>query len=85
MRILFDPEDAKYVVLRRASEMPPGQMPPELDGRWDDRERYRHLAVQDFGAAPNWAGWAIAQPSNHFEVRSDGEIAQVWLVRWKSP
>lgn len=62
-----------YVVIRAHPDLPPGFLPPQLDGRWYDR---RDLPVR-FGL-----GAAVAVPAGRFEVRDhDGAVAEVYEVR----
>ena len=64
---------ANYIVVRPATDLPPGFLPPEMDGRWFDVEQL----------PPAWGdlGMAVAVPSGRFEVRDDGAVAEVYEVR----
>lgn len=74
-----------YVVIRPAADLPPGFLPPELDGKWFDAatmpKRFgdpRGNYVTESGVT---VGEAVAIPSGRFEVRDDGAVAEVWEVR----
>ncbi|MBD3004900.1 hypothetical protein [Streptomyces sp. 5-10] len=65
-----------YVVVRPASDLPPGFLPPDLDGVWLDRQEFDGCDLA-FGH-----GGAIAVATGRFEVReSDGAVAEVFEVR----
>jgi hypothetical protein len=67
-----------FIVFRAARGVPPGWMPPDLEGRWERR-------ADVFGALPanpfDRPGPAVAIPTSRIEHRdSDGATAQVWEV-----
>lgn len=81
MKVFFEPDDATYIVFRMKEGMRREQMPNDLEGLWKERTDYFASAMlHTFAAVP--VIHAEARPTNHFEVRSDGEIAQVWEVSW---
>ena len=65
------------IVLRAAADLPPGLMPPRLDGLW-----------LDLNDMPRWPGHTLptapthrtCTPTGRFEVRDDGAVAEVWEV-----
>ena len=66
-----------YIVVRVA----PGarlMVPPDLDGTWFDRQDIPAVSPL---APPGPAGGVVAVPTNRFEVRDDGAVAEVWEVR----
>jgi hypothetical protein len=64
----------RYAVLRPAPELPPGFLPPDLDGRWYDLDQTTHLL--------EGSGDAVAVATDRFERRdSDGATARVFEVR----
>lgn len=77
MKVFFEPGDAKYIVFRMAEGMDRSQMPVDLEGRWDPIDRYVDRSVYLVDA---YVTGGNAFPTNGFEVRSDGEIAQMWEV-----
>jgi hypothetical protein len=71
-----EPGRPDYIVIRPAPGLPPGFLPPHLDGRWYDAaqipELFRSHSLSD----------AVAVPSGRLEVRdSDGAVAEVYEVR----
>lgn len=68
--------EPNYIVVRPSADLPPGFLPPHLDGWW-----YGVTQLPDlFG--PHGAGDAVAVPTGRFEVRdSDGAVAEVYEVR----
>lgn len=82
---------ADYVVLRAHPDLPPGFLPPELEGRWYDLQRVPFLpSDRAAGEAPpppalggpvaSYGPPAVAVPTGRFEVRDDGAVAEVWEV-----
>jgi hypothetical protein len=66
-----------YIVIRPASDLPPGFLPPHLDGRWFDGNDIPH----GFTAQHNGTE-AVVVPTGRFEVReSDGAVAEVYEMR----
>lgn len=71
------PGTTEWIVVRADREMPPGFMPPGLDGKWQER------ASMPF-AAPVFEGLhsrATAHPTGRVEIREDGAIAEVYEMR----
>lgn len=65
-----------YIVVRPAPTLPPGFLPPGLDGKWFDRAMF----PEGVGAY-SW-GDAVAIATGRFEVRdSDGAVAEVFEIR----
>lgn len=64
-----------FIVIRPAPDLPPGFLPPHLDGRWFDTTEVP-LSYAEPGS-----GCAVAVPAGRFEVREDGAVAEVWEVR----
>lgn len=72
-----------YIVVRAAPDLPPGFLPPHLDGRWYDR---RDIADGPPAGTPLPGGvagaQAVAVATGRFEVREyDGAVAEIWEVR----
>ena len=68
------PGTTKWIVVRGDHDMPPGFMPPGLDGRWQERDR-----IPDY--PPIFEGrysTATAHPTGRVEIRDDGAIAEVY-------
>lgn len=82
MKVFFEPNDARYIVFRRGERMPLEEFPPGLEGRWEERPDFLGLSASVWERPHGSA--ASAFPTNRFEVREDGEIAQVFEVRWPS-
>jgi hypothetical protein len=73
---------ARYVVWRVQPGLPPGWMPEGLEGRWEPREVVERLALLPYDDTARTLGpVAVARPVDRYEVREDGEVAQVWIVR----
>lgn len=67
-----------FVVMRAARGVPPGWMPPDLEGRWYNRTDLLDAPDAPWTASP---GPAIVLPTSRIEHRdSDGATAQVWEV-----
>lgn len=64
-----------YIVVRPASGLPPGFLPPRLDGTWFDRS----TLPEQYG--PYQWGDAVAIATGRFETRDDGAVAEVFEVR----
>lgn len=66
-----------YIVIRPAPNLPPGLLPPHLDGYWFDVNAVPHgFATQHNGTE------VTAVPTGRFEVRDyDGAVAEVYEVR----
>lgn len=69
------PGTTKWIVVRGDADMPPGVMPPGLDGKWQERARVPYLPpivfeVGRYSATP--------RPSGRVEIREDGAIAEVY-------
>ncbi len=79
--------DPDYAVIRPGEGLPAGFLPPEYDGRWIDiaqmpvRNGYpfeRADRAREHGLS---IGIAVAVPTDQFEVREDGAVAQVWELQ----
>lgn len=64
-----------YIVVRPARDLPPGFLPPHMDGRWFDR-----TMLPESGAL-HGPGDAVAVATGRFEVRDDGAVAEVFEMR----
>jgi hypothetical protein len=69
-----------YVVIRAAADLPAGFMPADLNGKWFDRSTLPSWVRVD-GATRNVDGGAVAVPTERFEVRDDGAVAEVFEFR----
>lgn len=69
----FDGPD--FVVIRPAPGLPPGFFPPELDGKWFDRESFPTRV------GPPVEHAVTPVPTGRFEYRDDGAVAEVYEVR----
>ncbi len=67
-------DSPEYAVIRVHPDMPL-PWPPNLDGWWYDMDR----VPQGYGPADGGA-W-VAVPTDRFETREDGAVAQVWEIR----
>lgn len=68
------PGTTKWIVVRGDAGMPPGFMPPGLDGRWQERE-----GIPDY--PPIFEGprsTVTAHPTGRVEIREDGAVAEVY-------
>lgn len=73
-----------YVVIRAGEGLPPGFLPPHLDGKWFDRRSVPVRAAKFVGSGNNGhvtVSEAVAVPSGRFEVREDGAVAEVWELQ----
>jgi hypothetical protein len=66
-----------FIVFRAARGVPPGWMPPDLEGRWYTREQVFGAPEASLFSPP---GAAVAIPTTRTEQRQDGAMAQVWEV-----
>lgn len=76
-------EYADYVVLRHGPDIPEEYWSPRHEGLWMDRRGIRRAAPTGPLAAST--GMAIAEPTNRFEIRDDGAVAEVWEIRLATP
>lgn len=70
------PGTTKWIVVRGDADMPPGFMPPGLDGRWQERAR-----IPDY--PPIFKGphsTVTAHPTGRVEIREDGAVAEVYAM-----
>jgi hypothetical protein len=68
-----------FVVWRAAPGVPPGWMPPSLEGRWDYRPKPPDPMMKEPPPDPNVR--AVAVRTSRIEHRdSDGASAEVWEV-----
>jgi hypothetical protein len=69
--------EPNYIVIRPASNLPPGLLPQREDGRWYD------LTLMPSGPPIPSSGMTdvVAVPAGRFETREDGAVAEVWEVR----
>jgi hypothetical protein len=67
--------DARYIVLRPDEELE-GKVSDRYNGYWYD---YNELPLSSDVANDNWAT-AKPHPNKYYEKRSDGAIAEVWVV-----
>jgi hypothetical protein len=61
-----------HVVIRAASDLPPGFLPAALNGKWLDRAQ-----LSEESNVHHW-GSAVAVATGRFEVREDGAVAEVF-------
>jgi hypothetical protein len=73
------PGTTKWIVVRGCNDMPPGFMPPGLDGRWQERARISHGLIAFLVDGLN--STATAHASGRVEIREDGAIAEVYEMR----
>lgn len=67
-----------YIVIRPHPDLPPGYLPPHLDGRWYDRNEI----PEGFGTPSHDPTETVAVPTGRFEVRDwDGAVAEVYEIR----
>jgi hypothetical protein len=74
-----------FIVLRAARGVPPGWMPPGLEGRWYYRADLLDMTARGWVREQSQAllvgAAAIARPTDRIEHRDyDGATAQVWEV-----
>lgn len=68
--------EPNYIVIRPAPDLPPGFLPPHLDGRWYETSQMAPLARD------HESGDVVAVPTGRFEVRDyDGAVAEVYEVK----
>jgi hypothetical protein len=67
-----------FVVYRAARGVPPGWMPPELEGRWEYRGRFTLPRLPEMPGTAQ--GRAVVIPTSRVEHREDGASAQVLEV-----
>lgn len=73
-------DEPDYVVIRPAPDLPTNGLPSILNGRWFDRTDLPSNGAVGFPVSAAGLG-AVAVPTDRFEVRADGKVAQVWEVR----
>lgn len=73
---MSDKLDTPYIVVRAASDLPPGFLPRGMEGRWlDRRELPEHWGLHE-------SATAVAAATGRFEFRDyDGAFAEVYEVR----
>jgi hypothetical protein len=70
-----------FIVWRPARGVPPGFMPPGMDGRWEDRGSLPALSLRSLLRGEQPAAHAIAIRTDRVEHRdSDGASAEVWEI-----
>lgn len=62
---------ARYIVVRPGPGLPAGYLPPGLDGTWFEPPGEPYVEHD---------GGAVAVASGRYEVRDDGELAEVYEV-----
>ncbi|WP_413102249.1 hypothetical protein [Streptomyces sp. Inha503] len=68
-----------YIVIRPATNLPPGFLSPHEDGRWYDASTMPEMVL---GPLAPGETRAVAVPTGRFEVRDhDGAVAEVWEVQ----
>lgn len=81
MKIFFEPNDAKYLVFRfKEGEFSDPEIPPGWDGRWEEKASYFGNTGLSSYFSLSMNASATAHPTNRFEVREDGDIAQVYVI-----
>jgi len=73
--------DPDYIVIRPAADLPEGFLPEDFDGRWYDRNDVPFGPPPDSVFARPGGASAVAIPTERFESREDGAVAEVWEVR----
>lgn len=64
----------RYIVVRAHPDLPEGFLPPDMEGRWYDRD--------SIPEGVDWSmGGAVAVATDRFERRDDGATARVYEVR----
>lgn len=72
----LDPLEPDWIVLRAADDLPPGAMPPALDGLWINKPPAYVAPVPEDGIPI-----AVFVPTGRFETRDDGAVAEVYEMR----
>lgn len=62
----------RYIVIRAHPDLPPGFLPPDMEGKWFDLNWLPNT---------NQLGTAVAVVTDRFERRDDGATARVYEVR----
>lgn len=74
--------DADYIVIRPAHDLPPGFVPERENGRWYDRTDMPEADIEQTADALIRYGGGVAVATGRFEVRDyDGAVAEVYEVR----
>ena len=70
-------EEPRYIVIRRAPDLPDDFDIGSFDGRWIDRPKPR----APLGAPSMTMFEGVATATGRYERRADGELAEVYEVR----